>query len=90
MPPIALDTHGPHEKSVMHGHPTSVAVFLSDGQANFTLPNGKTQEQSWKAGQTMLLPAGKHLPENTSDKPIELILVELKARPAKTTPAKTP
>ena len=82
-------TYGPHEKSVMHEHPASVAVFLTDGQAKFTLPNGKTDEQSWKAGQTMLLPAGKHLPENVSDKPMELIPVELKAKPAKTTSPKT-
>lgn len=83
-------TYGPHEKSVMHGHPASVAVFLTDGQAKFTLPNGKTEERSWKAGQTMWLPAGKHLPENVSDKPMELILVELKAKPTKATAPKTP
>ena len=55
----------------------------------FTLPNGKTQESSGKAGQTMWLDAGKHLPENLSDKPFELILVELKAKPAKTASPKT-
>jgi hypothetical protein len=37
-------TYGPHEKSVMHEHPASVAVFLTDGQAKFTLPDGKTQD----------------------------------------------
>ncbi len=83
-------SYGPREKSVMHGHPASVAIFLTDGQAKFTLPNGKTEERSWKAGQTMVLPAGKHLPENISDKPLELILVELKATSAKATPPKTP
>jgi quercetin dioxygenase-like cupin family protein len=83
-------TYGPHEKSVMHGHPASVAVFLTDGQAKFTLPNGKTEERSWKAGQTMWLPAGKHLPENVGDKPFELILVELKAKPTKAAAPKTP
>lgn len=83
-------TYGPREKSVMHGHPASVAIFLTDGQTKFTLPNGKTEERSWKAGQTMWLPAGKHLPENVSDKPMELILVELKTKSAKTTPPKMP
>ena len=83
-------TYGPHEKSVMHSHPASVAIFLTDGQAKFTLPNGKTEERSWKAGQTMWLPAGKHLPENVGDKAMELILVELKTKPTKTTPPKTP
>ena len=83
-------TYGPHEKSVMHGHPASVAVFLTDGQVKFTLPNGKMEERTWKAGQTMWLPAGKHLPDNVSDKPLELILVELKAKPTKATAPKTP
>lgn len=83
-------TYGPHEKSVMHSHPASVAIFLTDGQAKFTLPNGKTEERSWKAGQTMWLPAGKHLPENVGDKAMELILVESKTKPTKTTPPKTP
>jgi len=82
-------TDGPHEKSVMHGHPASVAVFLTDGQVKFTLPNSKTDERSWKAGQTMWVDAGKHLPENVGDKPLELILVELKAKPTKTTAIKT-
>lgn len=38
----------------------------------------------------MWLPAGKHLPENVSDKPLELILVELKAKPTKAAAPKTP
>jgi len=36
-----------------------------------------------KAGQTAWTPAGKHLPENVTDKRLEAILVELKAKPAK-------
>src|SRR6267378_6431054 len=57
-------TYGPHEKSVMHQHPGSVAVFLTDGQARFTLPDGKTQDAPIKAGATQWEAAGKHLPEN--------------------------
>jgi quercetin dioxygenase-like cupin family protein len=75
-------TYGPHEKSPMHDHPDSVAVFLTDGQVKFTLPDGKTDEQSFKAGETRWTPAGKHAPENMNDKPFELVLVELKAKPA--------
>ena len=76
-------TYGPHEKSVMHQHPGSVAVFLADGQARFTLPDGKTQDAPIKAGATQWEAGGKHLPENTGDKPFELVLVELKGkRPA--------
>ncbi len=71
-------TYGPGEKSVMHGHPASVAVFLTEGRAKFTFPNGKPEERSWKAGETMLMPPEQHLPENLADKPLELILVEVK------------
>jgi uncharacterized RmlC-like cupin family protein len=31
-------------------------------------------------GQTMFVPAGEHLPENLSDQPFEVVLVELKSR----------
>jgi len=76
-------TYGPGEKSVMHDHPASVAVFLTDANSKFTFPDGKTEETHAKAGESIWIPAGKHLPESLSDKPFELILVELKAKPAK-------
>ena len=65
-------TYGPHEKSVMHAHPATVAVFLTDGQGKFTLPDGKTQEVPIKAGTSQWDGGGTHLPENTGDKPFEL------------------
>ena len=70
--------YGPHEKSVMHRHPNSVAIFVTDANGKFTFPNGKTQDFSSKAGSTLWTAGGLHLPENTSDQPFELILVELK------------
>lgn len=70
--------YGPGEKSVMHAHPANVAVFLTDGQAQFTLPDGKTQLAPVKAGTVEWDAGGKHLPENIGDKSFELILVELK------------
>ena len=71
-------TYGPHEKSVMHEHPDALAIFLTDGQAKFTLPDGTTQAPEMKAHSTLWTPAGKHLPENTGDKPFELVLIEMK------------
>ncbi|HEV2494827.1 MAG TPA: cupin domain-containing protein [Terriglobia bacterium] len=71
--------YGPREKSVMHGHPATVAVFLAEGSARFTFPDGRTEERIWSAGQSLFIPAENHLPENLSDKPIELVLVELKS-----------
>lgn len=73
-------TYGPHEKSVMHEHPANVAVFLTDGQTRFTMPDGKTQDAPAKGGTSEWDGGGKHLPENTGDKPFELILVELKSK----------
>jgi len=75
-------TYGPHEKSVMHEHPANVAVFLTDGQGKFTLPDGSTQDVPIKGGTVMWDGGGKHLPENIGDKPFELVVVEMKGKPA--------
>src|SRR5436190_22580573 len=72
--------YGPHEKSVMHSHPNSVAIFQSDGRVKFTYPGGKTEERDMKAGTTMWTPAVKHLPENLTDGDMEVILIEMKTR----------
>jgi quercetin dioxygenase-like cupin family protein len=68
----------PKEKSVMHSHPASVAVFLTDGQSKFTLADGKTNEATFKAGEAQWADKDKHLPENLAVKTLELILVEFK------------
>ena len=74
--------YGPGEKSVMHSHPASLAVFQTDGQARFTLPDGKTVDATVKAGDVMWHDAEQHVPENTGDKAFEVIVVELKGKPA--------
>lgn len=71
-------TYGPGEKSVMHEHPASVAVFLTDASARFTLPDGTSQDATMKAGSTQWSDADTHLPQSTNKKSFELILVELK------------
>ncbi len=73
-------TYGPHEKSVMHEHPISIAVFLADGRIKFTLPDGKSEERDVKAGQSVWNLAGKHLPENLGDRPFEVVLIEMKSK----------
>lgn len=72
-------TYGPNEKSVMHYHPAAVAVFLVDQKVQFTFPDGGTAAVESKAGEAIWTEAGPHLPENVKDRPLELILVELKA-----------
>jgi quercetin dioxygenase-like cupin family protein len=71
-------SYAPGEKSVMHYHPNAVAVYLTDGKTKMTTPDGKSQEMTAKAGAAAWTPAGSHLPQNTGDKRLELILVELK------------
>lgn len=71
---------GPGEKSPMHGHPANVIVFLTDGHVKFTMPDGKTEEAHAKAGQVLWGEQVKHAGENLGDKPVEVIVVELKAR----------
>jgi quercetin dioxygenase-like cupin family protein len=70
--------YGPRERSKMHGHPASVAVFLTDAQGRFTYPDGKTEDINAKAGQVMFMDAVVHDPENVTDTPFEVIAVELK------------
>jgi len=79
--------YGPHEKSVMHSHPDTVAVFLTDAKGQFTFPDGKKQEFTVKAGDAQYSAAATHLPENTGDKDMELIVTELKGKTAKTAKA---
>ena len=70
--------YGGREKSVMHSHPDGVAIFQNDIHCRFAFPDGKTEEHRFQAGQTLFMPAGTHLPENLSDQPFDVILVELK------------
>jgi quercetin dioxygenase-like cupin family protein len=75
-------TYGPKEKSVMHHHPAAVAVFHTDQNVKFHKPDGTSEVIQAKAGDAIWTAEGSHLPENLSDKPLELILVELKGRRA--------
>ena len=70
--------YGPLEKSTMHGHPATVAVFLTDAQTRFTYPDGKVEDVTVKAGQVVYFDAFVHDPENLSNKPFVVIAVELK------------
>jgi hypothetical protein len=70
--------YGPGEKSVMHGHPPTVAIFLNDASFRFTYPDAKTEDGTVKAGQVMYFDALEHLPENTGNKTLEVIGIELK------------
>lgn len=72
--------YGPHEKSVMHHHPATVAVFLTDANGKFTFPDGKQEEFTRRAGQAQYSPSAVHLPENTGDHAMDVIVIELKGK----------
>ena len=75
--------YGPHEKSVMHSHTNSVAVFLTDSKVQFTDADGKKTDSAFKAGDAQSTPGGTHLPENTGDNGMDVIVVELKGKATK-------
>lgn len=70
--------YGPHEKSNMHSHPAIIAVMVTDGHLRMSYPDGTSEEITAKAGDVMNMPGTVHLPENLSDRPFEVVLVELK------------
>jgi quercetin dioxygenase-like cupin family protein len=80
--------YGPHEKSVMHSHPASVIVPLTESKGTFTFPGGKKEDFDLKAGVAQYTAAIVHLPENTGDAGFDAILVELKGHAAKAKAAK--
>ena len=66
----------------MHSHPDAVVVYESDAHMKMHTPDGKAIESNGKAKDAQWTPAGSHLPENLSDKPVDAVLVELKTKPA--------
>jgi hypothetical protein len=56
-----------------------VAIFLTDHHSRHTLPDRKSEELRGKSGEVRYMQAWGHNPENLSDKPFELIAVELKS-----------
>jgi len=73
-------SYGPREKSVMHEHPPVVAVFLSEARFRFTFPDGRSEERTGKLGDTIIMPAEHHLPENIGDNRADVVVIELKKR----------
>lgn len=70
--------YGPHEKSPMHSHPPIVAICLTPHHSRHTFADGRVQDMHGKTGEVMYLDKTEHAPENATDQPMELILVELK------------
>lgn len=69
---------GPGEISRMHQHPCAVAIGISDSDLTFHLPDGSTKPAKLKHGQVIVAKPITHSPENRTQTPAEVILVELK------------
>lgn len=65
----------------MHQHAENIVVRVTGAHFKFTYPDGKTEERHAKAGQVIWNAPVKHESENGSDKPVEGIQIELKAKP---------
>ena len=70
--------YGPGEKSVMHTHGANVSVLLSDGTIRMNLPDGTSEDLQSEVGVAAWSDGDEHLPENLSDKQMEVVLIELK------------
>ncbi len=75
---VLLITYGPGEESVMHEHPEGLSIFVTDIDAQFTMPDGSTMKTDGKAGEVDWIPAGHHLPKNTGDEPFKVYHIEMK------------
>ena len=83
---VLRSSRGPHMKEPMHDHPAHVVVYLTDVHERATAADGKVQEINHKAGEVAYAEAAKHTEENLSDKPMELIMIELKPGAPKSAP----
>jgi len=71
-------SYGAGETSVMHYNPDAVIVSLTGDKTRMSTPDGKSREDSTKAGGVIWAPAGSRLPQNISEQRDEVIIVELK------------
>ena len=79
----------PGVKEAVHSHPAYVIYVLEGGRSRNYASDGKVTEIEMKAGDVLYRDPLTHAAENIGDKPLHLILVELKGNTGKeTSPAK--
>ena len=71
-------TFDPGEKAPMHDHPCAIVVGIREGALGLAYPDGTSRLADIKQGQVLVAKPTKHQVENKSDKPGEVILVEMK------------
>lgn len=71
--------YGPGQSSVMHRHPPNCAIFLTSQPGTMESPDGEVTETEPAAIGSVSCTEGEvHLPTNTGNARLELILVEFK------------
>ena len=70
--------HKPGEKTPMHSHPNHVVYALTGETMKFTLPDGKTNTVTSKAGQVVWHNAERHTVENVGKNETHGLDIELK------------
>jgi len=69
----------PHAKGVMHEHTLNrVVTFLTDGNLKVTTPDGQSKLLKTATGDVTWGGQAKHIEENLSDQPFEVVVVEFK------------
>jgi len=68
----------PGEKEPMHSHMAGVVYVLGGGKLKFTYPDGKTEEKSAVAGETLWREPTTHAVENVGDTEAHAIAIDLK------------
>jgi quercetin dioxygenase-like cupin family protein len=77
---VLIANSAPGTKSRPHKHDVNrVMVYLDDGAQQLKFADGKVADQSWKAGDAIIDPAGgMHTSENKHSKPFRIVEIELK------------
>ena len=73
----------PGVKEEVHSHPAYVIYVLEGGRYRNYASNGKVTEGELKAGEVVFREPLTHAAENIGDKPLHMILVELKGEKRK-------
>jgi hypothetical protein len=68
----------PGEKTHQHAHPAFTLYAVGPFKRRLILPDGRTLEREFKAGDVMWSDAQTHIGENIGDTPTHVIMIELK------------
>jgi len=80
---VLTTTLGPHQSASQQEHARDrVWIFLGSGQMRRTAPDGRAETVEFKDGEVRWTPAsGPYVNENISDRPMQVIEIEIKGAP---------